>query len=113
MRGADGKEGPTILGSRQEAHPAIIEDGVAKLPDRSAFAGSVATTDRLFRVMVKQAGLPLEKVAAMMTRIPARIAGLEKKGSLLPGKDADFILFDGNIDVKKVFIAGKEVNFNQ
>jgi N-acetylglucosamine-6-phosphate deacetylase len=109
MRGADRKEGPTVLGSLKEAFQAIIEDGVAKLPDRSAFAGSVATTDRLVRVMVKQAGLPLEKAVAMMTRIPARVAGLEKKGSLFPGKDADFILFDDNIDVKKVFVAGKEV----
>ncbi|MDR2618964.1 MAG: N-acetylglucosamine-6-phosphate deacetylase [Treponema sp.] len=113
MRGADGKDGPTVLGSLKEAFPAIIEDGVAKLPDRSAFAGSVATTDRLVRVMVNKAGLPLEKAAAMMTSVPARIAGLEKKGSLLPGKDADFILFDGNIDVKKVFIAGKEISFDQ
>jgi N-acetylglucosamine-6-phosphate deacetylase len=113
MRGADGKDGLTVLGSLKEAFPAIIEDGVAKLPDRSAFAGSVATTDRLVRVMVNKAGLPLEKAAAMMTRIPARIAGLETKGSLLPGKDADFILFDNNIDVKRVFIAGKEIDFDR
>jgi N-acetylglucosamine-6-phosphate deacetylase len=111
MRGADEKEGPTVLGSLKEAFPAIIEGGVAKLPDRSAFAGSVATTDRLVRVMVKQAGLSLEKAVAMMTRIPARIAGLETKGNLLPGKDADFILFDDNITVKKVFISGKAVTF--
>jgi N-acetylglucosamine-6-phosphate deacetylase len=110
MRGADEPEGPTVLGSLKEAFPAIIEDGVAKLPDRSAFAGSVATTDRLVRVMVREAGLPLEKAVAMMTRIPARIAGLHKKGSLLPENDADFILFDGAINVKKVFVAGKETN---
>jgi N-acetylglucosamine-6-phosphate deacetylase len=113
MRGADGKDGPTVLGSLKEAFPAIIEDGVAKLSDRSAFAGSVATTDRLVRVMVRMAGLSLEKAVAMMTRIPARIAGLEKKGSLFPGKDADFILFDENIEVKKIFIAGKEISFRQ
>ena len=29
----------------------IVEDGVAKLPDRSAFAGSVATMDRLVRTL--------------------------------------------------------------
>jgi N-acetylglucosamine-6-phosphate deacetylase len=83
------------------------------LPDRSAFAGSVATTDRLVRVMVKQAGLPLPQAVAMMTRIPARIAGLEKKGSLLPGKDADLILFDDDIDVKRIFVGGKEIKSKQ
>jgi N-acetylglucosamine-6-phosphate deacetylase len=110
MRGADEQEGPTVLGSLKEAFPAVIEDGVAKLPDRSAFAGSVATTDRLVRNMVQKAGLPLEKAVAMMTRIPAGIAGLQNKGSLLPGKDADFVLFDDNIGVKKVFVAGREIN---
>ena len=35
----------------------IIEDSVAKLMDRSAFAGSIATADRLVRTCV-QAGIP-------------------------------------------------------
>jgi N-acetylglucosamine-6-phosphate deacetylase len=108
MRGAGDNEGPSVLGSLKEGFPVIIEDGIAKLPDRSAFAGSVSTTDRLVRVMVEQAGLPLEKAVAMMTRIPARIASLEKKGNLLPGKDADFILFDEEIQVKRIFLGGKE-----
>ena len=36
-----------------------IKDGVAKLPDRTSFSGSVATTDRLVRTMVNMAGVPL------------------------------------------------------
>ena len=46
MRGAGMPDGPSILGSLKRGQPVIIEDGVAKLPDRSAFAGSVATADR-------------------------------------------------------------------
>ena len=38
----------------------IIEDGVCKLADRSALAGSIATTDRLIRTMVNEAEVPLE-----------------------------------------------------
>jgi N-acetylglucosamine-6-phosphate deacetylase len=110
MRGANMKEGPSTLGSLKEGFPAIIEDGVAKLPDRSAFAGSVATADRLVRVMVQAAGLPLEKAVAMMTCIPAKIAGLDNKGGLFPGKDADFILFDDTITIKKIYIRGKPVD---
>ncbi|MDR2020558.1 MAG: N-acetylglucosamine-6-phosphate deacetylase [Treponema sp.] len=109
MRGAGEKEGPTILGSLKEGFPAIIEDGVAKLPDRSAFAGSVSTADRLVRVMVEQAGLPLEKAVAMMTRIPAGILGLSRKGSLLPGKDADMVIFDDKINIKRIFVHGRPV----
>jgi N-acetylglucosamine-6-phosphate deacetylase len=108
MRG--GPEGPAILGSLKEGFPALIEGGIAKLPDRSAFAGSVATADRLVRVMVNQAGLPLHEAVAMMTRVPARIAGLRRKGSLLPGKDADLALFDEGIGVRRVFLGGREMD---
>ncbi len=36
----------------------ILEDGVCKLADRSALAGSIATMDRLIRTCVQQAGIP-------------------------------------------------------
>ncbi len=53
MRGAGMPDGESILGSLANGQKVIIEDGVAKMPDRSAFAGSVATTDRLVRTMVQ------------------------------------------------------------
>ena len=109
MRCADGMDGPAFLGGMNDKFSVIIEDGVAKLSDRSAFAGSIATADRLVQVMVNKAGLPLEKAIAMITRIPAGIAGIKKKGSLLPGYDADFVLFDEGITVKKIILAGKEI----
>jgi N-acetylglucosamine-6-phosphate deacetylase len=108
MRCAGGNPGSAFLGSLDDKFDVIIEDGIAKLPDRSAFAGSIATTDRLIRVMVSKACLPLEKAVAMLTRIPCAIAGIKKKGSLLSGNDADFLLFDENISVEKVYLAGKE-----
>jgi N-acetylglucosamine-6-phosphate deacetylase len=108
MRCTDATGASAYLGSANDKFSVIIEDGVAKLPDRSAFAGSIATADRLVRIMVDKAGLPLEKAISMITRIPASIAGIRKKGSLLPGYDADFVLFDEDIRVKKVFLAGKE-----
>lgn len=87
----------------------LIEDGVCKLPDRSAFAGSIATTDRLIRVAVKEAGLPLLDAVKMMTKTPATVMGLPKKGELAPGFDADVTVFDEDINVKAVFVAGKKV----
>ena len=92
------------LGKGQQV---IIEDGVAKLPDRSAFAGSIALDDRLVRTMVQQAQVPLVDAVRMMTLTPARIAGLEKKvGSLEKGKRADLVLFDEDINVKSVYVDG-------
>lgn len=88
--------------------PCIVEDGVAKLLDRSAFAGSVATTDRLVRTCVK-AGIPLCDAVKMMTETPARIMGAEKIGKLCVGYDADIVIFDDNITVNTVISKGNVV----
>lgn len=100
MRGAGMPDGESILGSLTNGQKVIIEDGVAKMPDRSAFAGSVATTDRLVRTMVQLAGIPLTDAIRMMTLTPARILHIDaSKGSLEAGKDADIIIFDNQINV--------------
>ena len=87
----------------------IIEDGVCKLMDRSAFAGSIATSDRLVRVATHDAGIPLTDAVKMMTETPARIMGLENKGKLQAGADADFAVFDENVNIKAVIAKGKTV----
>ncbi len=87
----------------------IIEDGVCKLMDRSAFAGSIATADKLVRVAVKEAGIPLTDAVRMITSTPARIMGLAHKGSIAPFMDADLVIFDENIEIKQVFAKGKAV----
>ena len=85
----------------------IIEDGVCKLMDRSAFAGSIATADRLVRVAVKEADIPLLDAVKMITETPAKIMKLSSKGKIARNKDADFGVFDENISIKAVFARGK------
>lgn len=85
----------------------IIEDGVCKLMDRSAFAGSIATADRLVHVAVTEAHIPLIDVIKMITITPARIMKLKNKGSIACGMDADFVVFDDNISIKAVFARGE------
>ncbi|HEY0273129.1 MAG TPA: N-acetylglucosamine-6-phosphate deacetylase [Chitinophaga sp.] len=110
MRGAGMPPGASILGGARNGQPVIIEDGVAKLPDRSAFAGSVATADLLVRNMVQMAGIPLPEAVQMMTATPARIMGIAaQKGALLPGMDADLVLFDDDIRVSHTIIGGHTV----
>ena len=87
----------------------IIEDGVCKLMDRSAFAGSIATADRLVRVAVKEAGISLPDAVKMMTLTPARIMGLRNKGAIAPGMDADLVVLDKDIRVQQVFAKGAPV----
>lgn len=109
IRGAGMKEGDTVvLGNKDTGLQAIIEDSVAKLPDRSSFAGSVATTDRLVRTMVNIADVPLADAVRMMTATPATIMGVaDKKGTLAPGKDADIVIFDSNINVETTIVNGR------
>ena len=109
MRAAGMPEGPSILGSLADGLPVIVEEGVAKLPDRSSFAGSVATADRLVRTMVG-AGIPLVDVVRMISVTPARLLGLEdRKGSLVVGKDADIVVFDDAISVGMTIVDGKVI----
>lgn len=107
MRGAGMPDGEFILGSLARGQKVIVEDGVAKLPDRSAFAGSVATADRLVRTMITVAGVPLADAVRMMTLTPACILHVDaRKGSLEPGKDADIVVFDRKINVKTTISEG-------
>ena len=85
----------------------IVEDGVCKLRDRSAFAGSVATADRLIRTMML-AGFDIPTAVKMLSETPANILGLNK-GTLERGMDADVVVFDGDISVSDVFVMGKKV----
>lgn len=110
MRGAGLKEGKSILGGLKDGLEVIIEDDVAKLPDRTAFAGSVATTDRLVKTMIREAEVPFLEAVAMMTSVPAGLAGVAaKKGSIEDGKDADIVIFDDAIKVAATIIGGKVV----
>ncbi len=88
----------------------IIEDGVCKLMDRSAFAGSIATADQLVRVAVKDADIPLVSAVKMITKNPSTVMNLDNKGVIAKGKDADFAVFDQDINIKSVFISGRIID---
>jgi len=113
MRAAGTQSHESILGSRENGLKVIVEDGVAKLPDRTSFAGSVATTNRLVRTMIQMADVPLVEAVRMMTLTPARIMKIDQhKGSITIGKDADVVLFDNDINIKTAIVKG-EILYNQ
>lgn len=85
-----------------------VEDGVCKLRDSGALAGSIATSDRLIRTMVNQAEVPLEDAIRMITDTPAHIMGVQgRKGALARGKDADIVILDDKLKVRCVWQMGK------
>ncbi len=103
--GTDVKE--SVIGSKENGNPVIIEDGVAKLPDRSAFAGSVATTNRLVRNMIQLADVPLTQAVRMASSTPARVMGMKDRGRIAADYRADILFFDANIDIAEVYLAGE------
>ena len=85
----------------------VFEDNVMKLADRSCLAGSAATTDMLVRNMYKYVGAPIYDAVKMASSTPARVIGIDnQKGYIKEGYDADILLFDDNINIKKVMVMG-------
>ena len=105
MRAAAMPPGESVIGNLHTGLKVIVEDGVSKLPDRSAFAGSVATADRLVRTMINIAGVSLTDAIRMITQTPASIMNIsDRKGSLTVGKDADIVIFDENISIHTTMV---------
>ena len=103
-------DGEYMLGSLSKGQRVFVFDGIAHMPDGISFAGSVATADRLIRVMTKDAGIPLYEAVSMMTCNPAREIGIaDKKGTIDVGMDADIVLFDDNISIKSVYVSGEKL----
>lgn len=87
----------------------IVENGVCLLEDRSALAGSAARMIDLVRTMLRQVNVSLNEAVAMATENPARSIGLQTKGRLSIGADADFVVLSPNLDVLRTFRGGKMV----
>ena len=83
----------------------VVESGVAIMPDRKSFAGSISTMGRVVQTAVHQAGIPLWDAVRMASLTPARMMGLDEEiGSISPGKRADLLLLDRNLAVGSVFL---------
>ena len=88
----------------------IIEDGVCKLADHSALAGSIATMDRLVKTVVTKVGIPLEDAIRMTSETPAHIMGEDHHiGTLRKGYDASIVVYDNDIALKFVMQMGRIV----
>lgn len=85
----------------------IVEDGVAWLPDRSAFAGSTATMHGMFRRLVRKWGVAIPDAVRMTSSNPARALGVaDQIGAIEVGKQADLLLLDADLDIVRVVKEG-------
>ncbi len=98
--------GESFLGAKRPENRVIIEDGVAKLPDRSSFAGSIAIGDTMVKALVGKYGLPLDVISYMMSESPAKMLGLSDRGRIAEGLSADICVLDKNYSTVAVFRGG-------
>jgi len=85
----------------------VVEDGDAKLASNGVRAGSTLTTGQALKNLTALTGQPVERVLPLLTLNPARLIGMEeRKGSIAPGKDADLVVLDDQLNVKQTYVSG-------
>jgi N-acetylglucosamine-6-phosphate deacetylase len=104
--GAGLREGSRFALFRKDC---IVENGVCLLADHSALAGSAARMIDLVRLMVRVVNVPLNEAIVMATENPARAIGLETKGRLIVGADADLVVLSPQLELVRTFRCGEQI----
>lgn len=99
----------TKIGSLSDGLDVVVEDGVAKLPDRQSFAGSAATADRLFKNMIEATYGDIVSVCRMASTTPAGLMGWCDRGEIAVGKRADLVVMNKEYKIQKVILKGVEI----
>lgn len=106
MRASGTDDTTSYLGEKKPENLVIVEEGVAKLPDRSSYAGSIATMDKVFKNAVTNVGLSLCTASKLVSANPARLAGAKGKGIIQAGMDADIVIMNRDYEVEYVLVNG-------
>ena len=84
-----------------------VENGVARLVEGGAIAGSTLTMDRAFQLVVREAGVAIEDAVRMASANPAALLGVgDRVGSLAVGHDADLVVLDEDFARQAVMAKG-------
>jgi N-acetylglucosamine-6-phosphate deacetylase len=95
-------EGKYSLGGQD----VFVKEGAARLKEGN-LAGSILTLDKAIRNVYKNNNFPLYDIVKMATYNGAKHCGIDdRKGLIKEGYDADLVLFDEDINIKKVMIKG-------
>lgn len=106
LAAADGPDGAYRLGR----FDLDVVGGVARVRGTETIAGSTTTLDASVRLAV-ELGFGFEEAIGMATDVPARAFGLDDHlGRLSVGMTADLVLWDGALNVDRVWRAGRELS---
>jgi len=108
MRGAGMPPGVYTFGPK-DGQEAVVQDGMAVMPDRSGYASSVVRMNDLVKTLIGPVGLSLTDAVKMATANPAEVIGVDSKmGSLEVGKNANIVIADDNVDIHVTIVEGEK-----
>jgi N-acetylglucosamine-6-phosphate deacetylase len=102
MGAAGAADGRYVLGPTEVE----VRDGVARLLDGGAIAGSTLTLSRAVSYCTREAGIPLHAALHAATAAPASALDEEAVGALLPGRRADLLALTPTLEVAAVMRRG-------
>ena len=108
-RALDLPDGEYMFGPLEGGTPFVRRDGVGIMPDGSALASGCMGMDHMVRTCYAQTGAALPEIVRMASATPAKILRRKDIGSLAKGKCADVLLLDGDLEVMRVFVEGREL----
>lgn len=88
----------------------IIDNGVAWLNDKSTFAGSVATMYTNFKRLIKEWGVEINDAVKICSYNQSKLLKCGNLGEIKPGKTADILLLDKELNIQKIIKSGIEFN---
>ncbi len=112
LRGVGCPPGDYAFGPRNGRIARLIESPrVGILPeDPSVLASSAISLGDALAIYAERTALGLSSVWEMASLSPAKVLGIDKRrGSLAPGKDADFIVLDEGLGVAETYLGGERV----
>lgn len=102
MRAKGMPEGKSELGGQV----VIVKDGMAKLED-GTIAGSILTYIQAFKNVMEFTGASVEEAVKMTSGNQAKEFGLDSKGAIAVGKDADMVVLNDAFDLVQTISYGE------
>ncbi len=88
-----------------DGRPVIVDRTTVRL-ENGTLAGSILTLDQAVSNVIRWTGLGPAAVLAMASTVPARLLGLNHTGHLTVGTEANFALFDRDLNVLATIVNG-------
>ncbi len=87
-----------------------VADGVGKVVGEDAFGGSVTPLSGMLAHLHRELGWPLPEAVAATSSRPAQVLGLQRKGRLAAGYDADLAVLGEDLSVVATMAGGRWIH---